>query len=231
MTESLCKICPISAARVLRRSDAGIIAVPDHTVRPGHVMVVSTTHAASFSDMKPVEADAFMALVASAARAAEQASGAERYYIVRIGDKAPHLHFHLVPRAEGEPSLAPFVFGEDGWATHARGGAMPPVDLFEQAFMRELRLESVTHRAVEDAGRLPPALVRLGLSLTALTLVMLVTWPTLGPDWSGPLGLAAGLIAGHASEDRMRGRPIRWFRTLAIGTLGSVLATALIRWL
>lgn len=216
---------------MLRRSDAGIIAVPEETVRPGHIMVVSAAHAASFSDLKPVEADAFMALVASAARAAEQASGAERYYVVRIGDKRPHLHFHLVPRVEGEPSLAPFVFGEQGWASHARDAATPPVELFEEAFARQLRLGSVIHRAVEDAGRLPPSLVRLGLSLMVLTLVMLVTWLTLGPDWTGPLGLAAGIASGEATGDRMRGRPIRWFRALAMGTLSALLATALIRWL
>ena len=138
MGEPLCRICAISAERVLRTSDAGVVAVPSETVRPGHVMVVSATHARSFSDLKPVQADAFMALVSSAARAAEQASGAERYYVIRIGDKAPHLHFHLVPRAEGEPSLAPFVFGEEGWAQQVRAGATRSMDDFERDLMSRM---------------------------------------------------------------------------------------------
>ena len=73
MAESLCRTCPISAARVLRRTGAGVIAVPDHTVRAGHIMVVSAVHAGSFSDLNPGDVDGFMSFVGAAVRAAEQA--------------------------------------------------------------------------------------------------------------------------------------------------------------
>ena len=123
MPESLCAICPIAVPRVLHRSGAGIVGVPGSPVRPGHLVIVSASHAASFADLSPGEAAAFMALVASATRAAERASGAAHYYVVRIGDVAPHLHFHLVPKADGDEPLAPFVFGDQGWASGARAGA------------------------------------------------------------------------------------------------------------
>ena len=142
MAEALCRVCPIAAARVLRRTAAGVIAVPGQTVRAGHVMVVSAAHAASFGDLNAADADAFMALVAAAARATEKASGAERCYVIRIGDKAPHLHFHLVPRLADDPSLAPFVFGEAGWAAQVAADASRPAESFDAAFIRELDVPS-----------------------------------------------------------------------------------------
>lgn len=114
MSESLCDVCAISAARVIRRERAGIIAVPEDVARSGHIMVVSLTHAESLSALPQADADAFMALVGSATRDAERSTAAH-CYVARIGDQSPHLHFHIVPRMVDDPPLAPFVFGDSGW--------------------------------------------------------------------------------------------------------------------
>lgn len=121
MSEGLCDACGISAARVLRRDPEGFVAVPGQTVRDGHVMVVSAAHAASFSDLPPATAAAFLRLVGETAREVEGTTGAH-CYVVRIGDQAPHLHFHIVPRIASDPALAPYVFGDAGWGGAARGG-------------------------------------------------------------------------------------------------------------
>jgi diadenosine tetraphosphate (Ap4A) HIT family hydrolase len=148
-------MCPIRAERILRRTAAGVVAVPEQSVRPGHIMVVSTQHARSFSDLSQLDADAFMALVGATARAAEGASGAERYYVIRIGDTSPHLHFHLVPRAEGEPSLAPYVFGEAGWSAQVRPDATPPSHVFDPTFSRDLRTDEIRTPVRQDTKRWP----------------------------------------------------------------------------
>lgn len=116
MAEVLCDVCGISAARVLRRTAAGIVAEPSQIARDGHLMVVASRHTTAFAQMPDEDAAAFMALVTSVARDAEVASSAARCYVLRIGDKSPHLHFHIVPVAAGDPPLAPYVFGEDGWS-------------------------------------------------------------------------------------------------------------------
>ena len=139
MAEVLCAECQVAAPRVLYRSDAGIIAVPAPMVRSGHLVVFSASHAASFGALAPAEAAAFMTLVASAARAAERASRVPHYYVLRIGDKAPHLHFHLVPRIESDEPLAPFVFSEGGWSGQARDGGAAGLDAFAEAFQEALR--------------------------------------------------------------------------------------------
>ncbi|MDQ3171490.1 MAG: HIT family protein [Acidobacteriota bacterium] len=116
MADTLCAACGISAARVLRRVPAGIVAEPSQIARDGHVMVVASSHVTAFAQMTEDDAAAFMALVTSVAREAEVASSAARCYVLRIGDKTPHLHFHVVPVAAGDPPLAPHVFGDDGWS-------------------------------------------------------------------------------------------------------------------
>ena len=120
MTESLCSHCSLSASRILRRTTAGIVAVPPEVVRDGHIMVVSAAHAPTFGDLSPADAAAYMALVAAVTAEAERASGAH-HYVIRIGDKSPHLHFHIVPRLASDPSLVPFVFGPSGWSGAVSG--------------------------------------------------------------------------------------------------------------
>lgn len=119
MAESLCTTCAISAARIIHRHRAGIIAVPVEIARSGHIMVVSASHAERITDLPEADADALMALVGSATRAAERSSGAH-CYVMRIGDQSPHLHFHIVPRMVDDPPLAPFVFGASGWSGESR---------------------------------------------------------------------------------------------------------------
>ena len=116
MSETLCEICGLAAVRVIARTSAGIVAVPDRIARAGHVMVVSAAHATTFAGLGPDGTEAFMALVAATSRDAEAASPVRRCYVLRIGDKSPHLHFHIVPVGDGDPPLAPHVFGDDGWS-------------------------------------------------------------------------------------------------------------------
>jgi diadenosine tetraphosphate (Ap4A) HIT family hydrolase len=231
MPEPLCRICGISADRVLRRSDAGVVAVPSQTVRPGHVMVVSAAHAAAFADLKPADAAAFMSLVGEVAQAAEQASGAERYYVIRIGDKSPHLHFHLIPRVEGEAPLAPYVFGDQGWARHVRADATPPAELFETSLRRGLTFEAVRQPRKEDAGRLPPWLVGMSVALTA----GMVTFLAVAPFTSGMLltALPIGVMMATTSavRERMAGARVRWSSAAITGVLGGAIAYVLIGWL
>ena len=78
-------------------------------------MVVSASHAERMSDLSSADADAFMTLLTSVTRDVEQSTGAH-CYVLRIGDKSTHLHFHIVPRAPGDRALAAFVFGETGWS-------------------------------------------------------------------------------------------------------------------
>ncbi|MDQ3070872.1 MAG: HIT family protein [Acidobacteriota bacterium] len=140
MADILCATCGLAAERVIVKTDAGSVAVPAGSVRPGHVMVVSAAHAASLSELSEPAAAAFMLLLGAAMRAAERATGQAHCYALRIGDRFPHLHWHLVPRVEGDPALAPFVFGDAGWSAGAHASGPLAADAFDAAFAKALRV-------------------------------------------------------------------------------------------
>lgn len=231
MPESLCRVCALTAARVLHSTSDGMVAVPDDAARPGHIMVVSATHAESFSSLSSAEASGFMTLIGESVRAAEQAAGAERYYVVRIGDKAPHLHVHLVPRTSGEPSLATYVFGEAGWRAQIRPDATPPAELFDAAFRRALSVADVARGPKRDAGRLPAWLVSFALAMLAFVAAAAITVAFASGAYAGAAGVGAGVLAQTLADDCMRGRPLRWMRSLPMSVLAAGWVLLLMRWL
>ena len=222
MPEPLCGICGITAERVISRSSAGIVAVPSETARDGHVMVASATHARSFADLTPHDADALMSLVGSATRAAEEASGAEKCYVLRIGDKQPHLHFHIVPAAEVDPPLAPHVFGDGGWSAGAVADALPEAAVFDPVFATAMKHGA--DRTPANTARLPPWLVSLSLMFLAFSITFAVTWPLVGAPLTGSVAVLVGFTTVQAVDDRLKGIPVRWTRAIAGA---AVLAAAL----
>jgi diadenosine tetraphosphate (Ap4A) HIT family hydrolase len=229
MPESLCGACDIAAARVIARTGGGIVAVPQQAVRDGHVMVVSAAHAQSFSDLPQADADTLMALVASAARAAEEASGASKCYVLRIGDKQPHLHFHIVPAAAGDPPLAPHIFGDSGWRAGVLADALPPAAMFDPVFSGKISLAA--DRAPAVPSRIPPTLVSLALTMLALTISFPIVWSIMGRPFAGPVAVALAFAAGRAADDRMKGRPVRWLHALSSGVLVAAVLYGTTRWL
>ena len=227
MPEPLCGICGIAAERVISRSASGIVAVPSQTARDGHVMVVSVTHARSFADLAPHDADALMSLVGSATRAAEEASGAEKCYVLRIGDKQPHLHFHIVPAAEVDPPLAPHVFGDRGWSAGVGADALAPASVFAPAFDKALRPAASRARI----ARAQVWLAGLFMALLGGSVAFAIAWPLIGPPFVIPVSVCAGLVTGRAADDRMSGIPVRWGQALLMGVLVAVAGYFLKRWL
>src|SRR5580698_2616268 len=78
----------------------------------GHVILETRRHITKPSELTNEEAQAFGLWIKIMSAALETALGAEHVYIVRIGDKTPHLHFHLVPRFAGTPKE---VWGPQLW--------------------------------------------------------------------------------------------------------------------
>lgn len=229
MPEPLCGICGIAADRILARTDAGILAVPADTARDGHVMVVSATHARSFTDLPPHHGDALMSLVASATRAAEEASGVEKCYVLRIGDKHPHLHFHIVPAAPDDPPLGPHIFGDRGWSSGVKRDALPSAAVFEPAFGETMK--HAIERSPSSTARLPPFLVGLSISLMVFAVVFAIAWPLAGESYAGPISLFAAFAAGQAADDRMKGIPIRWRHAIVGSSVVAAAVYLMSRWL
>jgi len=90
---------------------------------PGYLIVRLKGPAASLAGLDPAAAGRLGAILARAARAIEEATGAERVYCLAFAEIDPRLHFHLFPRTRavldayqaatgtaGEPVNGPKLF-------------------------------------------------------------------------------------------------------------------------
>ncbi len=75
----------------------------------GHIIIEFKRHITRPSELTNIEAQDLGLWIQKISTALESSLGAEHTYIFRIGDKTPHLHFHLVPRYANTPI--------DAWGT------------------------------------------------------------------------------------------------------------------
>jgi histidine triad (HIT) family protein len=120
--------------------DADALVILDDPVRPGHVLVGSRFHAANLHDLAPDQAAAVLRLADRVAKSIVALTGADKMYVAAIGDKDKHFHVHLVPKLPGDPSLGPFIFGSDGWASFLQ----PDLDSIAQE-----RIKACVRRTLE----------------------------------------------------------------------------------
>lgn len=111
---------------------------------PGHLMVVFKTHIIEQSDMKAHECHRTLADVLDVERAIRVCANPSRMNVVKFGNAAPHLHWHLIPRFETEifPTQSPWEL-----LTHQPRdlyqNAQAPV--FEQATFIKRLVEAFQH--------------------------------------------------------------------------------------
>lgn len=104
-----------SPETLIYSGDDGYVVV-DGPCRPGHVLVATKSATPSLHETNEGELAAMMALARRVSLVIVEQTGAEKTYVVAIGDKDAHFHVHLIPKFKGEPSLGPAVFGSAGWA-------------------------------------------------------------------------------------------------------------------
>ena len=84
----------------------------DEPAHYGHFIIETRRHITRPSEMIREEAQALGHWTQVISHLLESKLKAEHVYIVRIGDKTPHLHFHFVPRFPGTPKE---VWGPQLW--------------------------------------------------------------------------------------------------------------------
>jgi ATP adenylyltransferase len=116
-----CLFCRVARARddrrnlVIHRGTRVLVMLNRFPYNPGHLMVAPLRHAASLGDLTPPERDELIAatILAEAALAAEYRPeamnlGANLGRVAGAGFPG-HLHFHLVPRWNGDTNFMPVV--------------------------------------------------------------------------------------------------------------------------
>jgi len=102
-----CPFCNLSADRVLSADEHGLVVRDAYPLSPGHTLVISRRHVASFFQLDSTERVALLELVDAAKRELDGELRPAGYNIgindgATAGQTIPHLHIHLIPRYSGD---------------------------------------------------------------------------------------------------------------------------------
>jgi diadenosine tetraphosphate (Ap4A) HIT family hydrolase len=109
-----------------RRDGSFIVEWPHHVWRlaedqtwPGWSMLILKKHATELFELTSEERAAAMEEVARAAKVLKEVTSAKKMNLELLGNQEPHVHWHIVPRHEGDP----------GWNRPIWAHAHPPKKL------------------------------------------------------------------------------------------------------
>jgi ATP adenylyltransferase len=102
-------------ARVLARDGLAFVALAKYPYNPGHLLVLPVRHAGDLEDLSTEESAAITNLIHRSLRAVRATSDPEGFNVgLNLGRAAGagipgHLHWHVVPRWEGDTNFMPVV--------------------------------------------------------------------------------------------------------------------------
>ncbi len=100
---------------ILERTEHAYVVMNRYPYTNGHVMVVPKRHTSEFPSLTPAESDDLMRLMRRSVKAIQSAIRAHGFNIgMNVGRVAgagidEHLHFHVVPRWNGDTNFMPVL--------------------------------------------------------------------------------------------------------------------------
>jgi diadenosine tetraphosphate (Ap4A) HIT family hydrolase len=110
-----CPFCNYSEELIIKKGEYVTIGTFYKSIKPGHVVIFLNRHVENFVDLTYNEYKSLFIELELITKKIATSFQNERLYILSIGDKDSHFHFHIIPRNKEEEKLGPYIFGENGW--------------------------------------------------------------------------------------------------------------------
>jgi histidine triad (HIT) family protein len=110
-TDPSCVFCKIAAGQIpchrVYEDEHALAFLDIGPLSPGHTLVIPKAHYAMIDQMPEALVAACMTLVPRLSRAVLAATGATAWNVLQnngqiAGQAVPHVHFHIIPRREGD---------------------------------------------------------------------------------------------------------------------------------
>lgn len=119
-----CPLCEPAPERVLWQDAEARVILADEPGYPGFCRVIWRDHVREMTDLPAPARARLLALVLAVEAALRAVLAPDKVNLASLGNVVPHLHWHVIPRFEGDPSWPGAV-----WAPRAREGAARVVDV------------------------------------------------------------------------------------------------------
>jgi diadenosine tetraphosphate (Ap4A) HIT family hydrolase len=140
-----CHLCEFDGGEpVWRGGQLRVVRVEDTPGHPAFYRVIWNAHVAEFSDLSPGERQACMEAVVRVERVLRDRLWPAKMNIASLGNMVPHLHWHVIPRFEGDahfpyPVWAPAQRTSDTAELARLRKALPELDCAVAAAMEGLQ--------------------------------------------------------------------------------------------
>jgi diadenosine tetraphosphate (Ap4A) HIT family hydrolase len=111
MTPSPCPFCEADGGLVLWRDEAFRVVLPEEAGYPGFCRVVANVHAREATDLPPDSRRRMMDVVFATEEAIRVTLSPWKVNLASLGNVAPHVHWHVVPRNEDDPRYPDPIWG------------------------------------------------------------------------------------------------------------------------
>lgn len=112
---SNCVFCRSDGGEVLWRSDLCRVVLADEPDYPGFLRVILNAHIKEMTDLAASDRAEVMRVVFAAEAALQQVMRPDKINLATLGNKVPHVHWHVIPRFMDDPH-----FPNPVWSTKRR---------------------------------------------------------------------------------------------------------------
>jgi len=103
----ICPFCTLPAERILLQGKLALTIRDGFPVSPGHTLIITRRHVASFFELDDAEQSAMLALVNQSVKSLTEEFRPAGFNVglndrAAAGQTVPHVHIHVIPRFAGD---------------------------------------------------------------------------------------------------------------------------------
>lgn len=117
MTEKSCPLCQPTSHQVLWQDDFCRVVVLNDVDYPAYCRIELIAHVKEMTDLAPSARARMMKVVFAVETAMREVIQPDKINLASLGNKTPHLHWHVIPRFEGDKH-----FPNSHWGAVERAG-------------------------------------------------------------------------------------------------------------
>jgi diadenosine tetraphosphate (Ap4A) HIT family hydrolase len=114
-----CELCETLGGELIWQDEFCRVVLLDDVDYPGFCRVILNSHTKEMTDLTPQERQQLMAVVFATEQVVREILQPEKINLASLGNKTPHLHWHVIPRFKLDRHFPNPIWGEPSHETIA----------------------------------------------------------------------------------------------------------------